>query len=123
MPYLTANKNVTVGDTLTPDEPVIVDFRNGLWKFNPTRPIVAGDEVASIRSARADQRPRVGGAFSVASFNVLNYFTTTGEGRKGCTGSNLDTTGSFNVTFDCDVRAPGTRPTASKTRSPRRSTS
>ncbi|MDX6320885.1 MAG: 5-nucleotidase [Propionibacteriaceae bacterium] len=104
LPYLTANKNVTVGDRLTLDEPVVVDFRNGLWKFNPTRPISAGDEVATVKPKRAPKVPKVGGAFSVASFNVLNYFTTTGDGRKGCTGSNLDTADSFNITFDCDVR-------------------
>jgi predicted extracellular nuclease len=40
VPFLTANRNVHVGDTLKLDEPVIVDYRNGLWKFNPTRPVV-----------------------------------------------------------------------------------
>ena len=51
-----------------------------------------------------DRAPRVGGALSVASFNVLNYFTTTGSGRTSCTGGNLATDDTFNVTFDCDVR-------------------
>ena len=111
LPYLTPNADVTVGDTLRLDEPVIVDWRNGVWKFNPTRAIQAGDEPATISPARADRTPRVGGAFTVASFNVLNYFTTLGSGRAGCTGTNLDTEGSFNVTTDdpavpgdCDVR-------------------
>lgn len=104
LPFLTSSQGVKVGDRLTLDEPVIVDFRNNLWKFNPVTPVVAGDEVATIKSARADKTPNVGGALSVASFNVLNYFTTVGKGRKDCSGATLDTTGSFNVTDDCDVR-------------------
>ncbi|MET1005761.1 MAG: ExeM/NucH family extracellular endonuclease, partial [Propionibacteriaceae bacterium] len=104
VPFLTRTHRVKVGDRLRLDEPVIVDFRNGLWKFNPTRPVEAGDEVATISAVRADKRPAVGGAFSVASFNVLNYFTTTGKDRADCVGGNLDTEDSFNVTFDCDAR-------------------
>ena len=104
LPFLTGGDPVKVGDRLTLDEPVIVDYRNRVWKFNPTAPVVAGAEIATIHPSRADRRPRVGGVFSVASFNVLNYFTTTGEGRSGCRGSNLDATLSPSVTFDCDVR-------------------
>jgi predicted extracellular nuclease len=104
LPFLTDGRSVKVGDTVTLDEPVIVDYRNRIWKFNPTTPVVAGAEIATVHPSRADRRPRVGGAFSVASFNVLNYFTTTGEGRSGCRGSNLDATLSPSVTFDCDVR-------------------
>lgn len=86
LPYLTPNLDLTVGDTLTLDEPMIVDFRNGIWKFNPTTPFAAGNEPVTITRARPDKRPRVHGAFSVASFNVLNYFTTVAEGRAGCAG-------------------------------------
>jgi predicted extracellular nuclease len=104
LPYLSVGVDVAIGDRLRLIEPVIVDFRNGVWKFNPTTPTVPGDEPAVVRQVSDDPVPRVGGALSVASFNVLNYFTTTGQGRTACTGGNLDTDGSFNVTFDCDVR-------------------
>ncbi|GAA1435617.1 hypothetical protein GCM10009616_33150 [Microlunatus lacustris] len=103
VPYLQAGKAVAVGDTLRLREPVVVDWRNGTWKFNPTTPVVAGQEIATT-TRRSVPTPRVGGAFSIASFNVLNYFTTTGQGRTGCTGGNLDTSGSYNVTYDCDAR-------------------
>jgi predicted extracellular nuclease len=103
VPYLQAGRAVAVGDTLRLREPVIVDWRNGTWKFNPTTPVVAGQEVARIRHRRVGV-PEVGGRLSVASFNVLNYFTTTGQGRTGCTGGNLDTEGSYNVTNGCDAR-------------------
>lgn len=105
LPYLTNNAGVSVGDKVALDEPVIVDFRNNIWKFNPTRPVTAGTEVATITSVKNEKTPEVKGAFSVASFNVLNYFTTTGEKTSGCKGGNLDTTGSFNeVASGCDLR-------------------
>ena len=104
LPYLSVGVDVAVGDRLRLTEPVIVDYRNSAWKFNPTTPTVPGAEPASIRAVADDRAPRVGGAVSVASFNVLNYFTTTGSGRDSCTGGNLATDDTFNVTFDCDVR-------------------
>ncbi|HEY5978688.1 MAG TPA: ExeM/NucH family extracellular endonuclease, partial [Microlunatus sp.] len=104
LPYLSVGVEVAIGDRLRLREPVIVDFRNGLWKFNPTTSTEPGAEPAVIREVADDPAPRVAGAVTVASFNVLNYFTTTGQGRSACTGGNLDTEGSFNVTFDCDAR-------------------
>ena len=106
LPYLTPNHRISVGDTLTLDEPVIIDYRNGSWKLNPTRAIEAGDEPASIKAAPADKTPRVRGAFSVASFNVLNYFTSLADGRAGCSGTNLSTDGTYNLAAGdaCAVR-------------------
>lgn len=104
IPYLTRDADVRRGDDVTIDEPVIIDYRNDSWKFNPTEPITAGDEIATIDDQPKPSVPEVGGDLRVASFNVLNYFTTIGQGRNGCTGSNTDTAGSDNVTFDCDVR-------------------
>lgn len=103
LPYLKPGEGVTVGDTLTLTEPVIIDWRNNAWKFNPTAPVQAGGEIAEIDPAGTPEAPEVGGDFSIASFNVLNYFTTTGQGRAGCTGGNAGSDGP-NVTFDCDVR-------------------
>lgn len=104
LPYLSVGVEVAIGDRLRLTEPVIVDFRNGVWKFNPTTPTEPGAEPAVIRQVADDPAPRVGGAVSVASFNVLNYFTTTGDGRSACNGGNLATDGTYNVTFDCDAR-------------------
>lgn len=104
LPYLSVGESVAIGDRLRLTEPVIVDWRNNAWKLNPTSPTVPGSEPATIRQVRDDPAPRVRGAFSVASFNVLNYFTTTGQGRSGCNGGNLAADDTFNVTYDCDVR-------------------
>ncbi|HEY5978936.1 MAG TPA: hypothetical protein VIT41_04805, partial [Microlunatus sp.] len=95
LPYLSVGVDVAIGDRLRFTEPVIVDFRNGLWKFNPTTPTTPGAEPAVIRQVADDPAPRVGGAFSVASFNVLNYFTTTGQGRTACTGGDVDNNGNL----------------------------
>lgn len=104
LPYLTRHDDVRIGDRVKIDEPVIVDYRNDSWKFNPTHPMTAGHEIATIGDRKKPKKPDVGGNISVASFNVLNYFTTTGKGRSGCNGRNPDTDGSYNVTTDCDVR-------------------
>lgn len=103
VPYMTADKNVSVGDTAQFTEPVVIDYRFDKWRVQPTHEATPGTEPASI-TAKDHPRPDVTGDLTAASFNVLNYFTTTGEGRKGCTGDNLATDKTFNVTFDCDVR-------------------
>lgn len=104
LPYLSADEPVAVGDRVRLDEPVIVDYRNGGWKLNPTRPVDSTNEPATITPRRTPAAPEVGGDVSIASFNVLNYFPSTGSGASGCNGGNLSTDGSFNVTFDCDRR-------------------
>lgn len=103
VPYMTESKNVSVGDTATLTEPVVIDYRFDKWRVQPTHEATPGAEPATI-SAKDHPRPDVSGDLTAASFNVLNYFTTTGEGRKGCTGGNLSTDKTYNVTFDCDVR-------------------
>lgn len=104
VPYLTPSHDVKIGDTAKLDAPVIVDYRNGDWTFQPTRPVDAGHEIATITEKKHEAVPKVGGRLSIASFSVLNYFPTTGQGRTGCTGRNLDASGSYNVTYVCDVR-------------------
>ena len=66
--------------------PVIMDFRNSIWKFQP-RQQVTGDNVypgttwRPSRTTRAANLtpPNVGGDITIATFNVLNFFNTTGE--------------------------------------------
>lgn len=73
---------VRVGAPVTFDEPVVVDYRNGTWKLNPTSAITPGDEPVTVKNTRtnAPTKETLGDAdITLASFNVLNYFTTTGE--------------------------------------------
>ncbi|MBC9226010.1 ExeM/NucH family extracellular endonuclease [Aeromicrobium sp. 636] len=92
VPWLTAGNEVRTGASVTIDDVLVMDYRNNTWKLQPTEPFAAGDESASIDpTSTRDAKPKdVGGAVTLASFNVLNYFTTTGEdwvssGRGTCT--------------------------------------
>lgn len=60
------------GDTLT-GVTGILDYRNNAWKIQPTTG--AQYEATNPRPAV----PAVGGTLQVASYNVLNYFTTLGS--------------------------------------------
>jgi len=70
VPYLTPQA-VRIGDTAT-GATGILSFGFGLYRLEPTQP---------ISFARTNPRPTapdpVGGEIRVASFNTLNYFTTT----------------------------------------------
>ena len=66
----------------TIEAPVVLDFRNNVWKFQPTSPVTDdGADVATFENTRpANEDPQdVGGDIRLATFNVLNYFPTTGE--------------------------------------------
>ncbi|WP_290499976.1 ExeM/NucH family extracellular endonuclease [Kocuria sp. UBA5001] len=102
VPYLTPENPVAVGDTARITAPVIVDYRFDKWRLQPTTPMVPGKEPARF-SGSADPKPGVGGQVRIASFNVLNYFTTVGQ-DKGCRGGNYSTDGTYNVAQGCDAR-------------------
>src|SRR5690606_31557757 len=81
VPWLTQDNEVRAGASVTIDDPLVLDFRNGLWKLQPLTPFGAGDESATVSSeSTREAAPRdVSGSIRLASFNVLNLFTTTGE--------------------------------------------
>ena len=104
-PFVTRKSDVRVGDTARLTEPVVVDWRNGAWNLTPTRPMAAGDEVATIKDKAPEKVPNVKGDVSVASFNVLNYFTTLGATTTGCEPNPVSTDGTPNtVRTGCDAR-------------------
>ena len=87
-PYVSLTDPVRVGAAVTFDEPVVVDYRNNAWKLNPTSQALPGGEPASFTNTRtpAPDAARLGaGDIKLASFNVLNYFTTLGADVPGCT--------------------------------------
>jgi predicted extracellular nuclease len=102
VPYITPSKPGAVGDAAHITKPVIVDYRYNLWRFQPTSPVETGGEPVRIQH-RDEAVPGVGGQLRIATFNVLNYFTTTGDAA-GCKGSNYSTDGTFNVASGCSVR-------------------
>ncbi|WP_182376637.1 ExeM/NucH family extracellular endonuclease [Nocardioides sp. WS12] len=71
-----------VGAGITFHAPVVLDFRNSVWKFQPQGQVTTnGAAVATFEDTRAQNLApaAVGGEIKIATFNVLNYFNTTGE--------------------------------------------
>jgi 5'-nucleotidase len=82
LPWLTPDNPIRVGSLGTFHQPVILDFQFGVWRFQPTQRVTDdGSAVVSFANTRgADLKPEpVGGDLKLATFNVLNYFNTTGE--------------------------------------------
>ncbi|MDY5138434.1 ExeM/NucH family extracellular endonuclease [Actinotignum timonense] len=81
---------VRVGAAATLQGGIIMDFRNNSWKLQPRFPVTLEDgtdrstEVVTFENTRAAAPGNLGGDISLASFNVLNYFTSLGENEKGC---------------------------------------
>jgi predicted extracellular nuclease len=105
---------VRVGAAATLKQPLVLDFRNNIWKFQPTTQVTAAtdDTVATFTNTRKSQPAAVGGDLKLATFNVLNYFNTTGEAY------NLAHPGA--CTSSTTAAATPSRSTPAPDRSPRR---
>lgn len=82
LPWLSPTNTIRVSSAATFHEPVILDYRNNNWKFQPTHQVTdEGKDVATFSDTRPENAaPQdVGGDLKLATFNVLNYFPTTGE--------------------------------------------
>jgi 5'-nucleotidase len=81
-PWITPTDSVRVGAGATLHTPVVLDWRNNVWKIQPLSQVTGqGTEVATFENTRGDnaEPQSVGGDLKLATFNVLNYFPTTGE--------------------------------------------
>jgi 5'-nucleotidase len=80
LPWLTATKAVTIGAQVTFHQPVVLDWRNSLWNFQPVQPVTDdGSAVATFSDLRTgNQQPANVGSPRLATFNVENYFPMTG---------------------------------------------
>jgi 5'-nucleotidase len=85
-PYVSLENPVRVGAAATLTAPVVVDYRNSAWKLSPTTPVVAGGATpVTFENDRTAAPEGLGDAdVTVASFNVLNYFTTLGDATASC---------------------------------------
>lgn len=101
IPYLGQDATVRAGDT-TPQLTGVIDF--GLYTASTTglsgyrlQPTVT--PVFSRANPRSSQPPAVGGSHRVASFNLLNYFTTFTDGRTadGASGQGCSLGGSVSA--------------------------
>ncbi|MBF4572636.1 ExeM/NucH family extracellular endonuclease [Herbiconiux sp. VKM Ac-1786] len=105
LPYLTENPDIVVGSSATFAAPVVFDYRNNAWKFQPTAQYVSGATAPATFAGEQDAEPEdVGGALQIAGFNVLNYFTTTGDTLTGCTFYTDRDDDPVTVNSGCDAR-------------------
>src|SRR4051812_3423570 len=109
-PYISQTAPVRVGEPVTFTSDVVVDFRNNVWKFQPTSTVVGpGNSTspvtfANTRTSAPDSAYIGNGDLKVASFNVLNYFTTLGTDNSSCVAfKDRDGDGS-SVSGGCDQR-------------------
>jgi 5'-nucleotidase len=88
VPYLSTTEPVRIGAAVTFTKPVIFDYRFGVWKFQPTTALVAENadtvQPVTFENDRTEAPKNVGGDIRLATFNVLNYFSTTGDSLDGC---------------------------------------
>ncbi|WP_402462832.1 ExeM/NucH family extracellular endonuclease [Isoptericola aurantiacus] len=88
LPWLNGTDPVRVGASVTFTGPVVLDYRYSAWGFQPTTQLTgsnAGEtQPATFEDTREAAPQDVGGDLTVATFNVLNYFTTTGDQLEGC---------------------------------------
>jgi predicted extracellular nuclease len=80
LPWLTATEAVTIGAKVTFHQPLILDYRNSLWNFQPLAQVTDdGAAVATFSDLRAgNAQPADVGGTRLATFNVENYFPMTG---------------------------------------------
>lgn len=82
LPWLTPAAPIRVGAQATLTGPVVLEYRFNTWRFQPRQPVFdAGTTTATFENTRPlNAAPaNVGGDLKIATFNVLNYFNTTGE--------------------------------------------
>lgn len=110
LPYLSNDQPVRVGSKVTFTKPVVLDYRNNAWRFQPTERLTGDNPDAqpvTFTDTRTDtpDLDAVGGDIRLATFNVLNYFSTTADDT-GCAETNAytDRDGNPVTAKNCDVR-------------------
>jgi 5'-nucleotidase len=87
LPYLTPGTPMRIGAPVDFVAPVVLGYSFDEWRFQPTTHVTgANPEDAPVlaENTRTAAPEDVGGDLQLATFNVLNYFTTTGEELSGC---------------------------------------
>jgi LPXTG-motif cell wall-anchored protein len=108
LPYLSKNAPVRVGAKASFTSPVVLGFDHEKWRFQPTTRLTGNNADAvqptAFTDTRSDAPESVGGQVSLASFNVLNYFTTTGDQLDGCEYYDDREGNHITVRDGCDAR-------------------
>ena len=108
VPYVSTDEPLRVGAAAEFTDPVVVAYGFDMWRLQPTTWLTGenADEVqpATFEDTREDAPQDVGGDITVSSFNVLNYFTTTGDQLQGCTSYDDREGNPITVRGGCDAR-------------------
>lgn len=108
LPYLTIQDPVRVGSPVTFKTNVVLSYANNSWKFQPLTQLTAANadavQPAGFGATRTETPTAVGGNLRIASFNVLNYFPTTGDTIAGCKFYNDRAGNPITVSGGCNVR-------------------
>ncbi|MCG2622911.1 ExeM/NucH family extracellular endonuclease [Arthrobacter sp. I2-34] len=108
LPYLAADAPVRIGAAAEFSTDVVLDYRFNQWRFQPLAQLTA-ENAAAVQPARFEDTrtpapAEVGGNIRIATFNVLNYFTTTGDQLPGCTYYEDRAGNPVTVRGGCDAR-------------------
>lgn len=82
VPWIDRDTTARVGASAELTAPVILDYGFGDWRFQPTSQVIGTQPaLATFGDTRTENTApeQVGGDVTIATFNVLNYFNTTGE--------------------------------------------
>ncbi len=108
LPYLSLDNPVRTGAAASFNQPVVLDYRNNAWKLQPTTHLTPANaatvQPATFANTRTAAPEDVGGQVKIATFNVLNYFATTGDTLVGCTFFNDREGNPITVSGGCDAR-------------------
>lgn len=88
VPYVSLDSPVRVGAAATFTSAAVLGYGHDTWRLQPTATVTGENEDEAAPATFANSRPAapeaVGGQLSIASYNVLNYFPTTGDELSGC---------------------------------------
>lgn len=108
LPYLTTTDPVRVGSPVTFNTNVVLGYANNSWKLQPLTHLTGANKAtvqpAGFGATRTEAPAAVGGNVKIASFNVLNYFPTTGDTLSGCTFYEDRDGNPITVRGGCDAR-------------------
>lgn len=121
LPYLSLTTPVRVGAAVSFTRPVAVDYRNGDWTLQPTQQLTSANadsvQPATFANTRTAAPAAVGGRIKIATFNVLNYFPTTGADAEalGATCSYYDDREGNHISVNTCTGGPAVRGAATAT--------
>lgn len=112
LPWLSKANTARIGAPAAVVGPVVLDYGFGDWRLQPTSEVTdEGRDVATFGHTRPENLlpQEVGGDLTIATFNVLNYFTTTGMDHEAAGGQcsyYYDRAGDEVTNRDCGDSGP-----------------